>query len=121
MKEILNILLDFIISYIIIFILYYLFFIFKKTKYNKKKIPVEYYYLVSVYHLDEKKINYKKFLYASALINTFIIALTYVIIFHLIKGWIYQLLCGIVLIILLIIIMYGILGRYYEKRGKKHV
>ena len=77
MKEILNILLDFIISYTIIFILYYLFFIFKKTKYNKKKIPVEYYYLVRVYHLDEKKINYKNFLYTSALINTFIISMIF--------------------------------------------
>lgn len=55
MKEILNILLDFIISYTLIFILYYFFFVFKKTKYNKKKIPVEYYYLVRVYGLDEKK------------------------------------------------------------------
>ena len=63
MKEILNILLDFIISYTLIFILYYFFFVFKKTKYNKKKVPVEYYYLVRVYGLDEKKINYKKFLY----------------------------------------------------------
>ena len=83
MKEILNILLDFIISYTLIFILYYFFFVFKKTKYNKKKVPVEYYYLVRVYGLDEKKINYKKFLYTSAIINTFIIALTYVIVFHL--------------------------------------
>lgn len=121
MKEILNILLDFVISYTIIFILYYLFFIFKKTKYNKKKIPVEYYYLVKAYHLDEKKINYKNFLYLSALINTFIISITYVIIFHLVSGFIWQLLCGIVIMILLIIIMYGILGRYYEKRGNKHV
>lgn len=121
MKEILNILLDFIISYTIIFILYYLFFIFKKTKYNKKKIPVEYYYLVRVYHLDEKKINYKNFLYTSALINTFIISITYVIVFNLVNKTIWQLLCGIVIMILLIIIMYGILGRYYKKRGKKHV
>ena len=121
MKEILNILLDFIISYTLIFILYYFFFVFKKTKYNKKKVPVEYYYLVRVYGLDEKKINYKKFLYTSAIINTFIIALTYVIVFHLLDNWLWQLLCSIILIILLIIIMYGILGRHYQKRGKKNV
>ena len=121
MKEILNILLDFIISYTLIFILYYFFCVFKKTKYNKKKVPVEYYYLVRVYGLDEKKINYKKFLYTSAIINTFIIALTYVIVFHLLDNWLWQLLCSIILIILLIIIMYGILGRHYQKRGKKNV
>ena len=117
MKEILNILLDFIISYTLIFILYYFFFVFKKTKYNKKKVPVEYYYLVRVYGLDEKKINYKKFLYTSAII----IALTYVIVFHLLDNWLWQLLCSIILIILLIIIMYAILGRHYQKRGKKNV
>lgn len=60
MKEILNILLDFIISYTLIFILYYFFFVFKKTKYNKKKVPVEYYYLVRVYGLDEKKNKLQK-------------------------------------------------------------
>ena len=82
---------------------------------------MEYYYLVRVYGLDEKKINYKKFLYTSAIINTFIIALTYVIVFHLLDNWLWQLLCSIILIILLIIIMYGILGRHYQKRGKKNV
>lgn len=121
MKGILDILLDFIVSYVLIFILYYFFFIRKKTKYNKKKIPVEYYYLVRVYALDEKKINYKRFVYVMGFINTFIISFVYVIVFHLLNGFIWQLLCGIVLIILLIVIMYGILGRYYQKRGKKNV
>lgn len=121
MKGILDILLDFIVSYVLIFILYYFFFIRKKTKYNKKKIPVEYYYLVRVYALDEKKINYKRFVYVMGFINTFIISFVYVIVFHLLNGFVWQLLCGIVLIILLIVIMYGILGRYYQKRGKKNV
>ena len=113
MKEILNILLDFIISYTLIFILYYFFFVIL--------LDLVIYYLVRGYGLDEKKINYKKFLYTSAIINAFIIALTYVIVFHLLDNWLWQLLCSIILIILLIIIMYGILGRHYQKRGKKNV
>lgn len=119
MREVLNILLEFLISYIVVFILYWLLFVRKKTKYNKNRVPVEYYYLISLYRLDQKKINYKKFVYISALINTFIIVFTYMIISRLLSKWILQLLIGIVIIILLIIICYGILGRMYQKKGMK--
>lgn len=116
MKEILNILLEYIISYALVFLLYYLIFIRKKTKYNKNKVPVEYYYLVSLYGLRQKDIDYKKFMYISGLVNTFIIVATYIVVSKLLNKWFIQLLCGIVIIILLIIICYGILGRYYQKK-----
>ena len=119
MKEVLNILLEFIIAYVLVFILYWLLFVRKKTKYNKNRVPVEFYYLVSLYGLDQKIINYKRFIYISALINTFIIVFTYMIISKLLHNWILQLLIGIVIIILLIIICYGILGKIYQKKGMK--
>ena len=122
MKEIFNILLEFIIAYALVFVLYSLLFVRKKTKYDKNKVPVEFYYLVSLYRLDQKKINYKKFIYITAFINSFIIVFTYMVISKLLNKWIWQLLVGIVIIILLIIICYGILGRIYQKKGmKKHV
>ena len=116
MKEILNIMLEYIISYALVFLLYYLLFIRKKTKYNKNKVPVEYYYLVSLYRLKEKEIDYKRFMYISGLINTFIIVTTYIVVFKLLDSWFWMLICGIVIIVLLIIICYGILGRYYMKK-----
>lgn len=116
MNEVFSIIMEYIISFALVFLLYYLLFIRKKTRYNKNKLPIEYYYLISLYKLDEKKINYKKFMYISGLINTFIIVTTYIIIFKLIDKWFLQLLCGIVIITLLIIICYGILGRYYMKK-----
>lgn len=119
MKEVLNILLEYIIAYILVFILYFFIFVRKKTKYDKNKVPVEYYYLVSLYGLNEKKINYKRFIYSTAFINTFIIVTTYIIISKLLDKWIWQLLVGIIIIVLLIIICYGVMGRYYQKRGKK--
>lgn len=119
MKEALNILLEYIIAYILVYILYFFIFVRKKTKYDKNKVPVEFYYLVSLYKLNQKKINYKKFIYASSFINTFIIVTTYIIISRLLDKWVWQLIVGIVIIILLIIICYGLLGRYYQKRGKK--
>ena len=128
MNEVLNILLEYIIVYVLIFILNYLFFVRRKTKYNKNKVPVEFYYLVNLYKLDQKKINYKKFIYITAFINTFIVASTYIVIYRLLDSWIWQLVFGIIIIILLIVICYGLLGRYYqrimnkgEERGKKNV
>ena len=119
MKEVLNILLEFIIAYALVFILYFLLFVRKKTKYNKNRVPVEFYYLVSIYKLEQKKINYKKFIYIIAVINSFIIVFTYMIISKLLNKWIIQLLVGIVIIVLLIIICYGVLGRIYQKKGMK--
>lgn len=121
MKVFLSLLLEAIIAYALVFILYFFLFVFKKTKYNENKVPVEYYYLISVYKLDQKKINYKRFIYLSAFLNSFIIVITYMIVFHLLSKWIVRLLVGIVIIVLLIIITYGLLGRYYQKRCKKNV
>ncbi len=118
MKEILNIMLEYIISYALVFLLYYLLFIRKKTKYNKNKVPVEYYYVISLYGLKEKDIDYKKFMYMTLFVNTFIIVTTYIIVFKLLDNWIWMLICGIVIIILLIVICYGIIGRYYQKKQK---
>ena len=118
MKEILNIMLEYIISYALVFLLYYLLFIRKKTKYNKNKVPVEYYYVISLYGLKEKDIDYKIFMYMTLFVNTFIIVTTYIIVFKLLDNWIWMVICGIVIIILLIVICYGIIGRYYQKKQK---
>ena len=116
MREVFSIIIEYIISFALVFLLYYLLFIRKKTKYNKNKVPVEYYYLVSLYKLKEKEIDYKRFMYISGLINTFIIVTTYIVVFKLLDSWFWMLICGIVIIVLLIIICYGILGRYYMKK-----
>ncbi len=116
MREVFSIIIEYIISFALVFLLYYLLFIRKKTKYNKNKVPVEYYYLVSLYRLKEKEIDYKRFMYISGLINTFIIVTTYIVVFKLLDSWFWMLICGIVIIVLLIIICYGILGRYYMKK-----
>ena len=118
MKEILNIMLEYIISYALVFLLYYLLFIRKKTKYNKNKVPIEYYYVISLYGLKENDIDYKKFMYMTLFVNTFIIVTPSIIVFKLLDNWIWMFICGIVIIILLIVICYGIIGRYYQKKQK---
>ncbi len=116
MREILSIVIEYIISYALVFFLYYLLFIRKKTKYNKKRVPVELYYLVNLYKLREKDINYKRFIYLTGIVNSFIIVTTYIVLFRLVDGWFWRFICGIVIIVLLIIICYGIIGRYYQKK-----
>ena len=117
MKEVLNILLEYVITYLLVFILYILFFVRKNTRFNKNKVPVEYHYLINLYNIDKKSINYKKFMYATAFINTFIIVTTYIIISKLLSVWIWQLLIGVIIIALLIVICYGLLGRYYQNKS----
>lgn len=121
MKEIIRFVIEYFISYALVFLLYILLFVRKKTKFDKNRVPIEYFYLISLYKIKEKDINYKKFIYATAFINTFIIVTTYMLVTVLLNKWIWQLLSGIVIIALLIIICYGVLGRYYKKRGNKNV
>ena len=115
----LNILLEFVIAYVLVFALYFLLFVWKKTRYNKNRVPVEYYYTISLYGLDQKKIDYKKFIYTSAFINSFIIVFTYMIVSKLLNKWVWQLLIGVVIVLLLIVICYGVLGRIYVKKGMR--
>ena len=90
-------------------------------KYNKDSVPIELLYLVRIYRINVKKINYHKFLILYSLINSFIISTVYIIVSYLVKKIFIQLIVGAVLLILLIIICYGLLGRYYlKKEGKKY-
>lgn len=113
---ILGVILEYLIVFTIIFIINYFLYVRKKKRLNKNKVPVELYYLVSMYKLDIKKIKYKKFLWIYSFINTFIVSTIYIIVVYLVEGFLWQLLIGTVLLILLIIICYGLLGRYYQKK-----
>lgn len=113
---VIGIILEYLIVFIIIFIINYFLYIRKKKRLNKNKVPVELYYLVSMYKLDINKIKYKKFLWIYSFINTFIVSTIYIIVVYLVEGFLWQLLIGTVLLILLIIICYGLLGRYYQMK-----
>lgn len=118
----LRVLVEYAIVFVFVFILTYILFIRKNKKYNKNNVPIELLYLVKIYDLDIKKINYKKFVWIYSLINTFIISTVYILITYLLESLILQIIIGIILLILFIIICYGLLGRYYiKKEGDKNV
>ena len=114
--KVIGIIIEYVIVFLIMIIFNYFVFVRKKKKLDKKKIPVELAYLVVLYKLDVKKINYKKFLWTYSIINAFIVATIYIIVLYLVEGFIWQLIIGAVLLFLLIIICYGLLGRHYQKK-----
>ena len=107
----------FLLEYVIVFVVIYLFYYFlsvkNNLKYSKDKMPVELLYLKKIYKISINKDNYSGFVKTSAVINSFIISTIYIILIYLVKGWILRIVLGIILLILLIIICYGLLARYY--------
>ncbi len=117
--SLLAIVIEYIIVFILIFIFSYFLFIKRKQRLNRNKVPIELNYLIRLYKINVKNIKYKKFVWIYNIINTFIITTIYIIIVYLVDGLFLQLAIGAVLLILLTIICYGLLGRYYQKKGEK--
>ena len=114
-----KIFLEYIVVFMFIWVMNYFLFIKNKLKYDKKNVPTELLYLKKIYHVNIRRINYKKFVYQYTLINSFIITTIYIILVYLVKGMILKIVLGVILLILMIIICYGLLGRYYlSKEGR---
>lgn len=111
-----QILYELIIVYFILFIAYYLLLGLKYRKYDKNKLPMEITYLKSLYKVEINKDNYHKYHLICIIDNSLIMTIIYMIISKLIKGFIWQLLVGFILLMLLIIIAYGLLGRIYGNK-----
>lgn len=111
------------VVFVAIFLFNYIFFVRKNKKLKKDEMPLELIYLSNIYGIDPKKIKYRRFQYTYSLVNSFIITSTYLAVIYLIKTMIMKVIIGIVLLVLLIIICYGLLGRYYlykeESQRKK--
>ena len=104
----------------IVWLINYFLFVRGNTKYNKKNVPTELLYLKKIYQINIKKINYKNFVYIYTFINSFIMSFIYIVLMYLLDNWILRVVIGVVLLLLMIIICYGLLGRYYLwKEGKK--
>ena len=111
-------LIEFVIVFILCYLIYFFFVIKNKRnkKFNSKKLKVEESYLISKYKLDFKKINYMKYLHIVALTNSFIFALTLELV-QFVKGLFLQILISFIFLVPLILISYGFIGRYYQKKG----
>ena len=113
MSKPLQILIEIVIVFTLVFLLNYFLFVRKNKKLKKDEMPLELIYLSGIYGIDPKKINFRRFQYTYSLINSFIITTTYMLVIYLVKHMLLKVIIGIVLLVLLIIICYGLLGRYY--------
>ena len=120
MNKVLSMIIEASVIFILVFLLNYLLFVRKNKKLKKDEMPLELIYLSGIYDIDPKKINFRKFQYTYSLINSFIITTTYMLVIYLVKTMIMRIIIGTVLLILLIIICYGLLGRYYLYKEEKH-
>lgn len=109
-----------IIVYLVIFLFNYFVFVKKNKKLKKETMPLELIYLANLYQIDPTKIKFRNFQYTYCLLNAFIITATYLSVTYLIKTMIMKVIIGIVLLVLLIIICYGLLGRYYQYKQEKN-
>lgn len=109
-------LLWFIGTFLVIYLFYFFFQIFRKN-YDAEKVPVELIYLIKKYRLDMNKIEYKKIMHMVGLISAFDIAFTSTFIFNFIKNIYIAILVGLVMLIPIIIITFGYIGRFYVKKG----
>ena len=120
MSKLMQIILEIVIVYTLVFLFNYFVFVRKNKKLKKDEMPLELIYLSGIYGIDPKKISFRRFQYAYSLINAFIITTTYMLVIYLLKTMIMKVILGIVLLVLLIIICYGLLGRYYLYKEEKN-
>lgn len=124
MKE----LLLFLICFILVLILYEAFIVIPmksyksgKTKKNVKKQkadPVEIRFLIFKYGLKIDKVNYNQLLRIVSCVSSFDIAFTVSIIAFVEKyGYIWQMICALVLVVPLFLISYWFVAKFYEKKG----
>lgn len=111
------------LEYIIAFVLVFIFFNIRSSKRQKKydvvNLPIELLYLKKKYNITISKDNYDMMRGICVKVNAFIVSTDYIILMYLLNNWILRIVIGIILLILLIIICYGLLARYYlRKEGR---
>ena len=113
-----KIIIEFIVIFIICYLMYFIFVIKNKknNKYKLKKPRIEDAFLISKFNIDFKKVNYKKYLQLTSIVNSFILALTVELV-QIVDGIFFQILLSIVFLIPLILIIYFTIGKYYQKKG----
>lgn len=111
-------LLTFVFCYVIVFLVYYLVVVKRKKGLESFKKGKQVLFFKDTYKLNLKKLDYKKFATSLSFVNAFIIALTVTII-EIFDNLIIKLLVGFVILIPLILICYGLLGKFYKKKEVK--
>ncbi len=113
---------DILISFIIVFLITYLFYLFfvilRKNKVIKIKNSTEALFLKKRFKLKLDKISDKKFANIIALTNAFIIGVTFCII-EFVDNYILKIMFIFVTLMILILVLYTIIGKILKKKEGK--
>ena len=105
----------YILCFLLVYLIYLCFVVFRKKKLNKYRTSTEVRYLEYRYHINMENINLKKMANTMALANAFIISNTVTII-SFIDETLLKLAVGFVVLIPMILLVYHIVGKYYQKK-----
>ena len=113
-----KVLLELLITFIIVYLFYYIFII-RKCKKNKKVIPIEVSFILSIYDIDINRINLLEMIKVVSLATTIILSIIITIISEFFDNTIILLVFGAVISVLVAIIIYRMIGKHYEKESMK--
>lgn len=114
----LEVLIDFLVIFLVVSFIYLVFINRKKKDFNSLKPNDFIRVFVLKYNIDVNKINYNFMINLIAIITSFIIAVTSAIIIK-IEGLIWSLLVCFVLLFILVFVLFDLAGKYIKKTEKK--
>lgn len=115
-----KVLIEFLVTFIVIYLFYY-FLIIRKCKKNKNVVPAEVNLILLVYKIDVKKIDIYGMIKVVSLTTTIILALIITLISEFFTSTIILLIFGTLISVLVAIIIYRMIGKYYEKQSRLNV
>ena len=121
--------LELIVTTVFVYFLYYIWIVYnfdragniterrkKKNKSIEKKMPAEVKLFVKRYNVDLDRVNYRYFLETIGLIVAFDIAIVANVVIRVNTLWV-QLLLIFILVMLITLVSFELLGRYFKKKG----
>ena len=112
--NIVKVLIEFAVTFIIVYLFYYIFVI-RKCKKNKKVAPAEVNVILSLYKIDIKKINLMQMIYVVSIVTTLIISVIITVIGEFFDSTIIVIIFGTSISLVIAFICYGLIGKHYEK------
>ena len=113
-----EILISFIVVFMVVYLFYLFFVILRKNKLSKIKQSSEALLIKKKYNLKLNKISDKKLANIIAFSNAFIIATTFIVI-EFVSNFILKIMVSFVVLIVLILSIYILIGKYLKKKEGK--
>jgi len=118
MNEVLKLLIEFAVAYILVFVFYYFVMIRHYKDVDKKKVPAEVNIILRYRKIDLKKINYKAMLIMLACVTSFILAINLTVIYKFTNSNLVIILVTVLVSLPIALVCYDLIGKYYEKQSK---